>query len=440
MREKQRMRTAFIARCRRCVALRRGDQRAGAGGHAAADGRYPPQPPQRRRLRHVARRRHGLGAVADGRAAVRAAEHVGRRAGRRRHGRCPRLSHGPLGTRPGPARGGRGDSPRAAECPTPGHCTDPCDGRTQGTPGMFDSLAYRNDAASIFRRLARSIPHARGVLGVATCDKGLPAMMMALASLRRMPCVLLPGGVMLPPSAGEDTGKIQSIGARYVHGEISLEAAADMGCHVCASPGGGCHFLGTAATAQVVGEALGLTLPHAALAPSGQPIWLDMARRSAQALLAMERRGTTIGDMLSDASVRNAMAVFAAFGGSTNLLDPPAGHRLFRRSAAADHRRLDRGEPPRAAPGVGAAQRAGRPPDGPRLPGRRRARGHAAAPRPGPAGTRRHDRQRPDPRRGARMVGDLAAARGAAGAAPRSRRRRSRRRDYDARRRPPRWA
>jgi putative YjhG/YagF family dehydratase len=209
---------------------------------------------------------------------------------------------------------------RCGGVPYAGHCSDPCDGRTQGTPGMYDSLAYRNEAAAIFRRLARSIPNARGVLGVATCDKGLPAMMMALAGLRHLPCVLVPGGVMLPPAAGEDTGRIQSIGARYVHREITLEEAAELGCRVCASGGGGCHFLGTAATSQVVGEALGMALPHSALAPSGQPIWLDVARRSAKALLALDGRGMTLGDILSDASVRNAMTVFAAFGGSTNLL------------------------------------------------------------------------------------------------------------------------
>lgn len=209
---------------------------------------------------------------------------------------------------------------RAGGVPYAGHCSDPCDGRTQGTPGMYDSLAYRNDAAAIFRRLARSIPNARGVLGVATCDKGLPAMMMALAGLKRHACVVVPGGVMLPAEHGEDTGKIQSIGARYVHGEISLDEAAERGCQVCASAGGGCHFLGTAATSQVVCEALGLALPHSALAPSGQPIWLDMARRSARALLELNRLGLRVGDILSEASVRNAMAVFAAFGGSTNLI------------------------------------------------------------------------------------------------------------------------
>src|SRR4051812_8447581 len=199
-------------------------------------------------------------------------------------------------------------------------CTDPCDGRTQGTPGMMDSLAYRNDAAIILRRLIRSLPTRRGVMGVATCDKGLPAMMMALAGAGDLPAILAPGGVTLPPAVGEDAGKIQTIGVRYSHGKLSLEEAADLGCKACASPGGGCQFLGTAATAQVVGEALGMSLPHSALAPSGQGVWLDVATRSARALAAMEARGVKLRDVLTDASIRNAMVVHAAFGGSTNLL------------------------------------------------------------------------------------------------------------------------
>src|SRR5437660_8816367 len=174
--------------------------------------------------------------------------------------------------------------------PFAGFCTDPCDGRTQGTVGMMDSLPYRNDAAQVFRRLIRSLPTRAGVLGVATCDKGLPAMMMALAGMRDLPCVLVPGGVTLPPTEGEDAGKVQSIGARFAHGELTLEQAAELGCRACGSPGGGCQFLGTAATSQVVAEALGLTLPHSALAPSGQPIWLDMARRSARALVELHKR------------------------------------------------------------------------------------------------------------------------------------------------------
>jgi putative YjhG/YagF family dehydratase len=204
--------------------------------------------------------------------------------------------------------------------PFAGYCSDPCDGRTQGTPGMFDSLAYRNDAAIVLRRLIRSLPTRSGVMGVATCDKGHPAMMMALAGMRDLPVILVPGGVSLPPTQGEDAGKIQSLGSRYSHGLISLQEAAELGCRACATPGGGCQFLGTAATSQVVGEALGLSLPHSALAPSGQKIWLDAARRSVDALMHQKKRGLRVCDIVTEAAIRNAMVVHAAFGGSTNLL------------------------------------------------------------------------------------------------------------------------
>jgi xylonate dehydratase len=209
---------------------------------------------------------------------------------------------------------------RLGAIPFAAYCSDPCDGRTQGTTGMFDSLPYRNDAAQIFRRLIRSLPTRAGVLGIATCDKGLPAMMMALAGSPDLPAVLVPGGVTLPPENGEDAGKIQTLGARFSHGLITLQEAADLGCRACASPGGGCQFLGTAATAQVVGEALGLSLPHTALAPPGQPVWLDGAVKSARALSHLEAKGITTRRILTDASIRNAMVVHAAFGGSTNLL------------------------------------------------------------------------------------------------------------------------
>ena len=121
--------------------------------------------------------------------------------------------------------------------PFAGACTDPCDGRTQGTTGMMDSLPYRNDAAMVLRRLMRSLPTRKGVLGVATCDKGLPAMMMALASAGALPAVLVPGGVTLLPEDGEDAGKVQTIGARFAQQQITLEYAAEVGCRACASPG-----------------------------------------------------------------------------------------------------------------------------------------------------------------------------------------------------------
>jgi len=238
---------------------------------------------------------------------------------------------------------------RSLRCvPFAGACTDPCDGRTQGTSGMLDSLAYRNDAAMVLRRLMRSLPTRRGVMGIATCDKGLPAMMMALASGGALPGILVPGGVTLLPEHGEDAGKVQTIGARFAQSQITLEYAAEVGCRACASPGGGCQFLGTAATSQVVGEALGLSLPHTALAPSGQPIWLDAAKRSARALRQMAADAVGTRDVLTDASVRNAMVVHAAFGGSTNLLlhVPAIAHAAgLRRPTAADWAAVNRAVP-----------------------------------------------------------------------------------------------
>ncbi len=204
--------------------------------------------------------------------------------------------------------------------PFAGYVTDPCDGRTQGTEGMFDSLPYRNDAAVVFRRLIRSLPTRHAVIGVATCDKGLPAMLLALAGTPSLPTILVPGGVTLPPTDGEDAGKVQTIGARYAQGELSLSEAAALGCRACASPGGGCQFLGTAATSQVVAEALGIALPHSALAPSGQPIWLELAHASARAVLQMKAKRITTKDIITADAIHNAMVVHAAFGGSTNLL------------------------------------------------------------------------------------------------------------------------
>jgi len=236
----------------------------------------------------------------------------------------------------------------AGAIPFAAYCSDPCDGRTNGTAGMLDSLPYRNDAAQLFRRLIRSLPNRRGVLGIATCDKGLPAMMMALAGTPDLATILVPGGVTLLAEEAEDAGKVQTLPTRFAQGEVSLEYAAEMGCKACGSPGGGCQFLGTAATSQVVGEALGLSLTHAALSPSGSEIWRDLARRSARALIELERAGTTTRRILTDAAIHNAMVTHAAFGGSTNLIlhVPAIAHAAgLRRPTVADWTRINQQVP-----------------------------------------------------------------------------------------------
>jgi xylonate dehydratase len=236
----------------------------------------------------------------------------------------------------------------AGAIPFAAYCSDPCDGRTNGTAGMLDSLAYRNDAAIVLRRLIRSLPTRRGVLGVATCDKGLPAMLMALAGTPDLPTILVPGGVTLLAEEAEDAGTVQTIATRFARDEISFEYAIEMACRACGSPGGGCQFMGTAATSQVVAEGLGLALPHGALNPSGAEIWRDLARRSAQALMALEQANTPTRAILTDAAVHNAMAVHAAFGGSTNLVLhlPAIAHAAgLRRPTVDDWTRINRAVP-----------------------------------------------------------------------------------------------
>jgi len=236
----------------------------------------------------------------------------------------------------------------AGAIPFAAYCSDPCDGRTQGTTGMFDSLPYRNDAAIVMRRLIRSLPTASGVIGVASCDKGLPATMLALAGCRDLPGVIVPGGVTLPAVGGEDAGQVQSLGARFARDLVSLDYAATMGCRACGSAGGGCQFLGTAATSQVVAEAFGLALPHSALAPSGEPVWLELGQRSALALLRLDALGLTLKGILTQHALENAMLVHAAFGGSTNLLlhIPAIAHAAgLRRPTVEDWIRVNRATP-----------------------------------------------------------------------------------------------
>ena len=172
--------------------------------------------------------------------------------------------------------------------------------------------------------------------------------MLALAGCSDLPGVIVPGGVTLPAEGSEDAGAVQSLGARFAHGLVSLEDAAALACRACGTPGGGCQFLGTAATAQVVAEALGMALPHSALAPSGEPVWLDMARRSALALMRLAARGLPLARMLTNEAVENAMLAHAAFGGSTNLLLhlPAIAHAAgLRVPTVADWQRVNRAAP-----------------------------------------------------------------------------------------------
>ena len=118
-------------------------------------------------------------------------------------------------------------------------------------------------------------------------------MMMALAGCGDLPAVLVPGGVTLLAEEAEDTARVQTLSARFAHGEIIARARRGHGLPRLRLAGGRVPVHGDRGHGQVVGEALGLSLPHSALGPSGAPIWLDMARRSALALMELEGSGAS---------------------------------------------------------------------------------------------------------------------------------------------------
>ena len=291
--------------------------------------------------------------------------------------------------------------------PFAGFCTDPCDGRTQGTTGMMDSLPYRNDAAMVLRRLIRSLPTRRGVLGVATCDKGLPAMMMALAAMHDLPCVLVPGGVTLPPTRGR--GRRQD----PVH-RRPLRARRDHACRRRPTWAAGPAHRRAAAASFSAPRPRRRSSPRRSACRCRTPPWRRPASRSGSTWPAARRGPSaeleTRQDPHAAHSHRRRRAQCHDGPRGLRRLDQPAAahprHRLRRRAAPADGRGLDRGQPPDAAAGRRAAQRPGRPSDGARLPGRRRAGSDAAPAPPRPARRDVPDRHRRTAGPRPRLVGE----------------------------------
>ena len=155
------------------------------------------------------------------------------------------------------------------------HCTDICDGESQGTDGINYSLASREMIANMIEIHANATPFDAGVY-LASCDKGMPGNLMGLARVD-IPSVVVPGGTM---NGGPEMLTLEQLGmysARYQRGEIDEEKLNWAKCNACPSCGA-CSFIGTASTMQIMAEALGLALPGSALMPAESPDLLAFAR------------------------------------------------------------------------------------------------------------------------------------------------------------------
>lgn len=220
--------------------------------------------------------------------------------------------------------------------------TDICDGEAQGHDGINYSLPSRDMIANMIEIHAKATPFDAGVF-VASCDKGLPANLMALGRIN-IPSIVVTGGVM---DAGPDLLTLEQLGvisARYERGEISrdeLEFAKHNACPSC----GACSFMGTASTMQVTAEALGLTLPGTALLPATSEDLRSFARKAGQQAVWLSQHDLTPRKIVTKESFENLIMVHGAISGSTNsLLHIPAIAREFGIEITADDfDRLHRG-------------------------------------------------------------------------------------------------
>lgn len=205
--------------------------------------------------------------------------------------------------------------------------TDICDGMAQGHDGINYSLASRDTIANLIEIHANATTFDAGVF-IASCDKAIPAHLMAIGRLN-IPSIIVTGGVM---DAGPELLTLEQIGmysAMYERGEISEEKFTYYKQHACPSCGA-CSFMGTASTMQIMAEALGLMLPGSALMPATCKDLLEVAKRAGEQAVVLAKKGLKARDIVTRDSFENAIMVHAAISGSTNsLLHLPAAAHEF---------------------------------------------------------------------------------------------------------------
>ena len=197
-----------------------------------------------------------------------------------------------------------------------------CDGMSQGHDGINYSLASRDMICHMMEIQCNATPFDGGVF-LASCDKSLPASLMAMARLN-IPSIVIPGGVM---NAGPDLLTLEQIGkysAMYERGEIDEQTLTYYKHHACPSCGA-CSFIGTATTMQIMAEALGLALPGTSLLPATSSELEDVAKNIGEKVAHLVELDLKPQDILTKEAFENAIMVHAAIAGSTNsLLHLPA--------------------------------------------------------------------------------------------------------------------
>ncbi len=202
--------------------------------------------------------------------------------------------------------------------------SDVCDGIAQGHDGMNYPLASREFIASMIEIYCNTHQFDGAVL-MCSCDKGLPATLVASARLSDvMPLVVVPGGSNEPGPCYLMEGDVGKGHGQVRANMITSEEFAFVQDHTLPCDGA-CQFMGTASTMQVMSEALGMAPPTAALAPATQRYVLNNARNAGHMVMNLLNCGIKAKDILTEGAFRNAVVIHQATGGSTNgLLHLPA--------------------------------------------------------------------------------------------------------------------
>ncbi len=200
----------------------------------------------------------------------------------------------------------------------------PCDGILQGA-GMYASLPLRDVIAASVELMCLGNRFA-GVVMLCSCDKIVPAMLMAAARLD-LPTLFVTGGPMAPGRVTDAQGVRQPVilsdvkeaMGRYKAGSISEQEFYEIECQACGGPGA-CAFMGTANSMNFVVETLGLSLPLCASMPALDPERAELCRASGRRIVELVRQDVRAGQMLGQASLENAVRMCLALGGSTNAV------------------------------------------------------------------------------------------------------------------------
>lgn len=195
--------------------------------------------------------------------------------------------------------------------------TDMCDGIAQGHEGMNYSLVSREIIAGMVEIHAKA-SNFDGMVLISSCDKSVPAHLMSMARVN-IPSIFVPGGVMATASNGFTLEQIGAVNAKYKKGNVSeaeFKTCQTDACPTC----GACQFMGTAATMQIMAEALGLALPHSAVMPATSNNIANMAKNAGKSVIKLIENNITPKDIITEKSLHNAIVIHGAIGGSTNAL------------------------------------------------------------------------------------------------------------------------